>query len=202
MKLCSGLDAKWHGKRVVIGGDGKFKNVATGRGVALGEAPMEQDRVYFEIVFDFFVPKKSQKEKPADVTKLDGEGQAPSAEENIREGTEAEGPTSRKLFTVGVAVKSSIKRRTQLSDGQLSTIGEDDKNRWIWTWGPDILLSDGQQKGRHVIGCAYDQSTGSGNIVLTMDGKFAYGPLPRGLRGIKGTCFPAIELLPPADSSR
>jgi|TARA_B110000208_G_scaffold154013_1_gene186463 hypothetical protein len=40
----------------------------------------------------------------------------------------------------------------------------------------------------HVLGCEYDQSVGTGTIVLHYNGK--PGPIPGGLRGIQGTCKP------------
>ena len=51
---------------------------------------------------------------------------------------------------------------------------------------------------QHVIGVAYDQSCGTGTVVIYHNGKFAAGPLPGGIRGIKGTCNPLIVLSPAA----
>lgn len=217
MRLCSGLDAKCHGKQIAVRGRGEFLNVATGRGIALGETAMEQDRVYFEVVFEYF-PRKSKKKAQSSEEEEGEKKQASDAvaskrrAENALATVDEVGPIDAsaakdgtipaqpiKLFAIGVAVKTSIKKREQLSAGQsLDEVAEDHKDRWLWTWGPDLPCLDGQKKGRHVLGCAFDQSTGSGNIVVTLDGKFVAGPLPKGLRGIKGTCFPAIELAPAA----
>lgn len=213
MRLCSGLDGKWHGRHVALkgggggGNGGEFLNIATGRGISLGEAAMEQDRVYFEVVFDYF-PTTTREKKGAKKTarQRDEAEDADAAADDVDAGgvlpvVDPVAKENAKLFAVGVAVKTSIKKRKQLSDGQISDVPKDHKDRWLWTWGPDLAMLDCQKKGRHVLGCAFDQSTGSGNIVVTLDGKFAAGPLPEGLRGIKGTCFPAIELLPPVDGS-
>ena len=77
---------------------------------------------------------------------------------------------------------------------------EDDKARWMWSWGPaqeDVSL-DGT---KHVLGVAYDQSVGPGTIVVYHNGVFVSGPLPSGIRGIKGTCHPLLVLSPSTNAT-
>ena len=112
-------------------------------------------------------------------------------------------PTDPRLpyFQLGVAVKSNIRNRKLLNrTGQPTTVEEDDKARWMWSWGPaqeDVSL-DGT---KHVLGVAYDQSVGPGTIVVYHNGVFVSGPLPSGIRGIKGTCHPLLVLSPSTNAT-
>lgn len=198
MHPCTGLDGKFHGKKLSLNRD---RRVASGAGVALGETAIEQDRVYFETTFEYF-PKSGQSKNNVSGNdngeEAEGPVQVDAKNNNIDVSLSESAPGSEntvKLFSLGVAVKSSIRAQRQLREGQSANTPDDHKDRWLWSWGPELYLSK-KSKGKHVLGCAFDQSTGSGNIRIFMDGQFVAGPLPRGLRGIRGTCFPAIEILP------
>ena len=166
------LDDKFRGKFVQLN---NAKMIATGSGLVLGKSALNTDKVYFEVTFTCTKRKQETKETKQDATKpLD---------------TKKSSPTT--LFQLGVAVKSNIKSRKILSGtGQSDTVQEDDKARWMWSWGPSTksVLDDMEKepKKEHTIGVAYDQSVGTGTIVVYYNGSFVAGPLPGGLRGIKG----------------
>ena len=185
----SGLDAKCAGKGVRLGKSGY---VATGSGVVLGKESLQQDKVYFEVCVSV---------RPAKAAARKGSVAGSSSAGKVHGSEDGEGEDARPHLAevagctaeVGVAVRSSISSKQHLNRCQPGLGDVDNSSRWLYTWGP----SEMEAGKEYVIGCAYDQSIGTGIVQFYLDGKHVAGPVPSGLRGIKGTCFPAIQLIAP-----
>jgi hypothetical protein len=188
------LDPKYKGKNIQLT---KKNKVASGQGLVLGQESLNTDKVYFEVTFKCSASDGAGAGAGAKVTTVAGE--PPSKDEPLSKNNseEKKGKAKKEIkknppFQLGVVVRSSVTSRKKLSGlGQPNEIDLDDKARWMWTWGPPDVPADGEE---HVLGVAYDQSCGTGTIVIYLNGAYAAGPLPGGIRGIKGTCHPLVVL--------
>jgi hypothetical protein len=190
------LDDKFRGKLISLN---NAKMIATGTGMVLGKESLNTDKAYFEVTFTCSLREKKKQKKNKKTGAALGESSNVNVKENNTKATTGgEGDVVIATpFRLGVAVKAMVKSRKVLSGaGQPDTLREDDKTRWMWSWGPKEVAALEEE---HVLGCAYDQSVGTGTIVLYYNGKPVAGPIPGGLRGIQGTCCPLIILTPPSD---
>jgi hypothetical protein len=215
----TGLDSKYHGKQIRLN---KSCTVATGAGLVLGKESLNTDKIYFEVTFQLKDKDSASKDsmKKQKLSELNCSTPNPHKDNEETSSTPTPStpdststlppppgatpatpttPATADLpyFQLGVAIKSNIKNRALLNKtGQPSTLDEDDKKRWMWTWGPNRNDVQSKKDEKHVLGIAYDQSVGTGTIVVYYNGAFACGPLPGGIRGIKGTCNPLVVLTP------